>query len=517
MMENRSLDNLLGWLYEQEGNVPPHNLPPKNPPAYEGLSKDKHFNQLHPGESKSPPVYATHPPKPCSACPKPLQSPTPDPHEEFGFVVNQLYGTDTAPAHGAPAPMNGFLASYATVKDLPADSANQIMEGFGPEEAGVINGLARAFAVCDHWHASMPTQTWPNRGFVHTGSSDGHLNNDHLELYDIPTIFNVLEEHGKSWGVFSDAILWPSLTDAQLPKLWPHIDHFEKTRHFKKRCRAGLNAAAEDKLPAYSFLEPRFQPDLGWTGIKYPNDYHPPHNIRRGERFLAEVYEAVRSSPYRDKIMLVVTFDEHGGCYDHVSPPWGAAAPLPGPTTRTGGFNYDRFGVRVPAIVISSYVRPGTVFRADDGAVPYDHTSILATLRDHLGLAGNPQKPFLPSPRIAAAPTLDRVLTLTESEKNTEWPEIKSKGWVGWGDRSLFTPLSELQKGILAHGLRRAQRRTDLGEFTEKARASKSYLHALGHLVWDVAPLHRWNKLRGKPHSSKAGPVSGDGGQARRS
>lgn len=511
MMENRSLDNLLGWLYEKEGNVPPHNLPPKNPPTYEGLIPGRYFNRLDP---TSPPVYATHPPTPCRTCPKPLQAPTPDPHEEFEFVTKQLYGQSALPSPGMPAPMDGFLANYATVEiekggRIPADSVNQIMQGFGPEDAGVINGLARSFAVCDHWYASMPTQTWPNRGFVHTGSSDGHLNNDHLELYNIPTIFNVLEDHGKSWGVFSDAILLPSLTEAQFPKLWPHLGHFHDIGKFKKRCKAGLNAGAEDKLPAYSFLEPRFQPDLGWTGIKYPNDYHPPHNVRRGERFLAEVYEAVRSSPYRDKIMLVVTFDEHGGCYDHVSPPHGAAAPQPYPKTRTGDFPYDRFGVRVPAIVISSYVRPGTVFRADDGAVPYDHTSILATLRDHLGLAGNPQKPFLPSPRIAAAPTLARVLTLTEDGKTADWPKIKSKGWLGWGDRSVFTPLSELQKGILAHGLRRARRRVDLGPFTEQARPSTNYLHVWGHLLWNIAPIHIANKLRGKKLVPQAAPKPG--------
>lgn len=495
MMENRSLDNLLGWLYEKEGNVPPHNLPPKVPPTYEGLVKGRDFNQRDP---HSPPVYATHPPKPCPACPKPLQAPTPDPHEEFEYVTEQLYGTRTTPASGTPAPMSGFLANYATVNGIPSDSVNQIMEGFGPEEAGVINGLARSFAVCDHWYASMPTQTWPNRGFVHTGSSDGHLNNDHLELYDIPTIFNVLEDHRKSWGVFSDAILWPSLTEAQFPRLWAHGDHFHKIRKFKKLCRAGLAAGEEAKLPAYSFLEPRFQPDLGWTGIKYPNDYHPPHNVRRGERFLAEVYEAVRSSPYRDKIMLVVTFDEHGGCYDHVPPPWGAAAPEPHSKTRTGDFHYDRFGVRVPAIVISSYVRPGTVFRAEEGAVPYDHTSILATLRDHLGLDGNSQTPFLPSPRIAAAPTLDRVLTLTEADKNTLWPKIKSKGWIWFGDRSIFTPLSELQKGILAHGLRRSRRSGNLQEFTDRAETSTKYWHAWLQLAWNVAPHHFTNKLRGK-------------------
>jgi len=81
----------------------------------------------------------------------------------------------------------------------------------------------------------------------------------------------------------------------------------------------------------------------GWFGLETTNDYHPPHNICRGERFLAEVYQLIRNSPYRDKIMLVITFDEHGGCFDHVPPPTGAIAPLPCPLSRDGKFKFDRY------------------------------------------------------------------------------------------------------------------------------------------------------------------------------
>ena len=108
-------------------------------------------------------------------------------------------------------------------------------------------------------------------------------------------------------------------------------------------------------------------PEPGLFKIDYPEDYHPPHNVCRGEQFLAQIYEAIRSSPYRNEILLVITYDEHGGCYDHVPPPANAAPPEPEPVSRDGRFHFDRFGVRVPAIVVSSYVRAGTVFRAPQG------------------------------------------------------------------------------------------------------------------------------------------------------
>jgi phospholipase C len=188
--------------------------------------------------------------------------------------------------------------------------------------------------------------------------------------------------------------------------------------------------------------------ELGLFKIDYPSDYHPPHDVGRGELFLADVYQAVRNSPYRDKILLVITFDEHGGCYDHVPPPAGAAPPDSQVLPRSNGFDFTRFGV------ISSYVRPGTVFRASAGESPYDHTSILATLRDWQKLATDPAHPFLTSRRIAAAPTLDRVLTLSDANKNTNWPPIVSHATVKDDDTSFATPLNDVQKSLLAVALK---------------------------------------------------------------
>jgi phospholipase C len=448
MMENRSFDNLLGWLYDDATDPAPFNIPSQTPTTFEGLAANTYFNTFG-GNT----IFASQPPTGWPPANDPNVVPTPDPEEAFNHIAVQLYGT-ASPVPGTEPDMSGFLADYATT-GAGAATAGQIMQSFGPGEASVINGLARSFAVCDRWFASVPAQTWPNRGFVHAGSSDGHINNDNYEVYDIPTIFNVLEAQGHSWGIFHDTTLIPSLTRGQfLPQLFAYADRSHQYTIFKTLCQAAATAPPAKKLPQYSFVEPRFVAELGLFKIDYPSDYHPPHDVCRGEIFLADVYQAVRNSPYRDKILLVITFDEHGGCYDHVPPPSGAAAPDPWPTSRDGRFDFSRFGVRVPTIVISSYVQPGTVFRASTGEAPYDHTSILATLRDWLSLEADTAHPFLPSPRIRAAPTLDRVLTLNDSNKNTVWPDISAPFAPGTTDESLQTPLNDVQKSLIATTVR---------------------------------------------------------------
>ena len=158
-----------------------------------------------------------------------------------------------------------------------------------------------------------------------------------------------------------------------------------------------MRDAASGNLPAYSFIEPRYfaNPVLR----KMPNDQHPPHDVAYGESLIASVYNAVRSGPGWKNTLLVVTYDEHGGCYDHVVPP---AATPPG-SAASAGFDFDRFGVRVPAVIVSPWVPKGSVIRPP-GPTPFDHTSIIATLRKLF--------PFAPlTPRDAAAPDLLGALT----------------------------------------------------------------------------------------------------------
>lgn len=410
MLENRSLDNLLGWTWQDTGNEPRLKLPPGSTAAYDGLVPD-------PGDG----THGTYwnPENPAFFHGEPAQKlfiqrgaddftvPDPDPEELFSHMTFQIFGPQP-PLPSTQKTMRGFYLDYLKATKGDAATAGQIMQSYTPDQLPVLNALAREFAVSDAWFCSCPCQTWPNRAFVHTGTSNGRVNNGFIPNpfdFDIPTIYNVLEEQGHTWGVYNDTRL-VALTRLQFPKLWPlHLDdHFHGLHTWK-----GL--AASGDLPTYSFLEPSF--------VIEPNDEHPPHDMRPGEALVREVYEAVRTSPVRDSTLLVVMFDENGGCSDHVTPPFGAVTPDAASNPGEDGFTFDRFGPRIPLVVVSPYVEAGTVFRTDNGT-PYDHTSILATLRDWLGL-DRPGSQFLTSHRIVHAPTLDQVLTRSAPR---EMPEI---------------------------------------------------------------------------------------------
>ena len=179
-----------------------------------------------------------------------------------------------------------------------------------------------------------------------------------------------------------------------------------------------LHHAREGVLPNYSFIEPRYYTDIRLFPPRFnlPNDMHPPHVVCFGDQLVATVYNALRGNVEAwKKTMLVVIFDEHGGCYDHAPPP--TAVP---PGTVHGDnphprFAFDRYGVRVPAVIASPYIRPGTILRPsdnypEDGAAPFDHASVINTLRHRFEL-GDPL-----TARVEAAPTLERVLTLDAPE-----------------------------------------------------------------------------------------------------
>jgi phospholipase C len=143
---------------------------------------------------------------------------------------------------------------------------------------------------------------------------------------------------------------------------------------------------------------------------------HPPSVVTLGEQLIADVYNCIRASKLWPKTMLIIIFDEHGGCYDHVPPP---RAAVPAAPRADQVFNFDRYGVRVPAVIVSPYVQKGTILRPT-GAVPYDHTSIIATLRKRFPALGAPL-----TGRDAAAPDLESALALA-SPTNTGPARIRA-------------------------------------------------------------------------------------------
>jgi phospholipase C len=409
MMENRSFDNLLGFLYSKENNVPPINIPA--PPAggqntFDGLidpnptspfwnpSNKDYFSGKDPIK-----VYATR----GTTGTEPFLVPNPDPHEEFDRITYQILG----PAGWSGPKMMGFVVDYGT-PPKEAQNPSQLMQSYSPEQVSVISELARNYAVSDRWFCSTPNQTLPNRAFMHAGTSMGRVNNTPEPLYDAETIFEVLEDTRRSWNVYNDTMLM-SLARLQFPQLWePDLQpHFHDMEKFERDAAAG-------ELPEYSFVEPSFQIQ--------PNDEHPPHDVTLGEQFLLRVWKAVSTGQGWNKTLLIITFDEHGGCYDHVVPP-SAIPPDKASDPGNAGFHFDRYGVRIPTILISPYIEAGTVFRSPTfgtpAEVPYDHTSILATVQEWLQI---PKEKRLASERVRNAPTFANVLT--RATARTDVPPI---------------------------------------------------------------------------------------------
>jgi phospholipase C len=467
MFENRSLDNVLGWLYWTDDpktrNRPKVNIPPfpeGRPPVYYGLEEKKYFNT---DKEYTGPQYVTRGTSGYG------DVPSPDPYEEYQHVNKQLFGSEANPPKDQVPTMGGFLADYYTA----VDSALQILQTYTPEELPIINGIAKSYAVSDRRYSSIPTQTNCNRGFAGAGTSLGWVNNhfgpwyDPFELvvtFDTNTVWNTLSANGHGstadWGIFYSET-WHDgycFTRDLLPKLQPAAfdAHFAPIDTFFDNVETG-------KLPAYSFLEPQWclkKFHVGTNG----NDYHPPANLGPGELFLNRIYSALVQNPAQwEKTLLIVTFDEHGGTYDHVPPPWGAQPPWgdgKAPYALECKFGFDRFGVRVPTILASPYIDEQVVFRSAKEGFHYDHTSVLATILDWFRID---RSQWNLGARTAVAPTFEGVLARKEPRKIA--PLFTPGPFSQRLELAIDAPLTNLQRDIAQRNLHYIhQRRLSGGE-----------------------------------------------------
>ena len=381
MLENRSFDHMLGYLYP--GNVSPSGQP------FEGLAG----TESNPGSNGAPVTVFGIEPTTANA----YFMPGADPGEGYMATNDQLYGSNDGPASpGLAAPGQGFVTNYAySLKwetnekwSIEAGTVEgDIMGCFTPATLPVLSALATGYAVCDQWFASVPTETLPNRAFACAATSQGHMD-DKTHTFSSPTIFGLLDAANLGWAVYGYSE--EPLTKTTFTQISAaDASHFGKFAEFQA-------AAAAGTLPPYTFLEPSW----GSAG----NSQHPPYDVALGEQLIHDVYEALRAGPGWPGTLLVITYDEHGGCFDHVPPPWGAVPP----DSDTGefSFGFDRFGVRVPTVLVSPLIAPGTVYRVPAGGTPLDHTSILKTVEQRWNL------PALTA-RDAAAPAFGDVLTLT--------------------------------------------------------------------------------------------------------
>jgi phospholipase C len=400
-LENRSFDHMLGFLDHPA-------------PDFDGL--------IHGGPHTNP-GFGGGQPVPATAGAKKVLPLGPD-HSHDGVML-QLGMTGP----GARRPVNdGFVESYERKarglappqfggfvgsavnwwrqRGKPPAASQQgvgqlIMLGQESAQVPVLSQLALDFAVFDRWFCSVPGETWPNRNFLHAATSDGEVNIE-IRAYTNPTIFELLEEHGATWRIYHDDTpqVWA------FPRLW---DTAERHGNWYPSNRFAAHAAAGD-LPSYSFIEPNHRPPLhtldhasGGPGISdsqhpennlvtmagYPNfDASTPTDFTRAEGLIAAVYEALRTNPdLFARTLLLITYDEHGGLYDHRPPP--TCVPAPGGGRGAAGrvlhtlfhrtataFDFTMLGPRVPAILISPLIDAGTVIHR-----VHDHASVPATLR----------------------------------------------------------------------------------------------------------------------------------------
>jgi phospholipase C len=432
MLENRSFDHVCGWLYES-GQKGIRFVGPDGP--FQGASTE-YFN--YDGATK---INLSKYKGGKLSVEWNLEMFDYDPYHDLSDVLRQMYSKPGASPWQRGVPdMGGFVLNNGNA---------QVMQTYTPEQLPVLNGLAREFAISDAWFSSMPAATDVNRSFALTGSAQKQLNNfmsppQYLywpEQPHRPSIWKLLWANGfTSWKLYN-SIKWQShpftyqlFLEGQIPTVDAAVtagaqDHIAPIDQFYSDAAAGT-------LPAFSYLEPV------WIGNTGTTSYHPGEDLVPGEEALNKIYNALREGPNWESTLLVISFDEHGGIFDHVPPP---AAKNPWPNDRLDGFGCEVMGVRVPAIVVSPWIEPNTVFRSATG-VAFDHTSILATLLQWCGI---PKSRWFLGERTNHAPTFENLLT--RSQPRTTAPAFKppyDKNYPPDGKRSPSTRLHALHLNV---------------------------------------------------------------------
>lgn len=409
MFENRSFDNVLGGLYPGRSD-------------FDGVPSGFYNPVTIDGQKIKIPAWQA---SDASADIMPF----PDPNEDYEDMKSQIdNGT-----------MMGFAENYADAlkkhkKAVTEESVKQIMQYYSPLQVGnpglmpYTTGLAKSYAVSDRYFGSGPVQTWPNRLFAHCGTpgnkgTTSYVNNPEYPDYPLldgqlpwKTVFELIDEiysnSPQSWRVYFDGehpiSSFLEYVNKHYNKVEPggNVSYFETSDESYTDFFKDL---AADSLPKYSFIEPRYQA-VSLGGLVPPNSNHPgsayfwesktPIYVAYGELLLQKIFYALKAKPETfKKTLLIVTYDEHGGLFDHVNPP-NAVSPF---TQTMSNYNYNSYGPRVPAIFINPYIEPQTILRPSEGQY-FDHTSIIATLRDQFNLKGHL------TPRDKAAPTFSNLI-----------------------------------------------------------------------------------------------------------
>ena len=354
MMENRSFDHVLGYLSLDGKDV-------------NGLSADptwqENFTNLYGG--KTYPIHAL----------SPSTQLIPDPPHDRTPISTQI---KTPCANGGCPELGGFVASYATRNPPPAD-LSMVMGYYTAGALPVYDFFAKNFTICDSWFAPLPTGTQANRLMAMAGES-AISDNVSGFLPEQSLVYDWLTAHGASWCVYQSGGFFPffSLMPKWLPEIVTSLalpldgngGRFRRYSRFKEDWTNSSN------LPQVIFIEPEYTDGPH----RVPNDDHSPTGVAPGQAFLADIYQTISASKRWDETLMIVTYDEHGGFFDHVSP-----LEI---STDVAGYQFQTTGLRVPAFLVSPCVAPGGVFSGD-----LDHTSILQLLADKFNAGGTYSAP----------------------------------------------------------------------------------------------------------------------------
>lgn len=318
-----------------------------------------------------------------------------DPAHEFDDVLEQLcgHGSVYSSQNGYP-PINnsGYVSNF--VESAQKKIARQkrtycdVMQYFPPPRMPNLYALAKEFALCDAWYSSMPGPTWPNRFFAVAASSGGL---DRSPKMKETASWQVGDGFKIQNGTLFDIGRNPARPGQQLK--WRIYSGFKLVAfvHALHGIQIGditsySQFAYDVQNPAYDAQFTWIEPNYGvfFSNFKFGNSQHPLDGVPRGERLIKDTYLAIRNSPIWDTSMLIITWDEHGGFYDHAIPP--KAIP-PGdnqvmPDVNESGFLFDQYGPRVPAIIVSPLIPKNVIDHR-----PYDHSSIPATVEKQFNLA----------------------------------------------------------------------------------------------------------------------------------
>ncbi|XP_030454528.1 non-specific phospholipase C2-like [Syzygium oleosum] len=413
VMENRSFDHMLGWMKRLN-------------PAIDGVDG-----------SESNPLSTSDPNSTRFHVDDRSHYVDPDPGHSFQAIREQIFGSNDTSAD--PPPMNGF-AQQAYSMDPSTNMSRNVMSGFDPDMVAVYKALVSEFAVFDRWFASVPSSTQPNRLYVHSGTSAGATSNIPallVEGYPQRTIFENLADAGLSFRIYYQNI--PAVL---------FYRNLRKLKYLLKFRPYGISFAADarrGKLPNYAVIEQRYMD----TKEEPASDDHPSHDVYQGQMLVKEVYETLRASPQWNQTLLLITYDEHGGFFDHVPTP---VHGVPSPDDIVGpepfNFQFNRLGVRVPTIAVSPWIEKGTVVHGPNGSPSptseYEHSSIPATVKKLFNLSA----PFL-TKRDAWAGTFEGIVQ-TRTQPRTDCPEqLPTPVKIREGEAKEDAKLSEFQQELL--------------------------------------------------------------------